>query len=113
MKKNIFGVFIPLITTVVVLILASFFNLKGLFIISIVALFPLSFLVEGIICAVKNIGWLIPLAISLITFIIILFVFLNDSATIYLAYYCVAYAIGYVVTKLILKLGYVKKTCDK
>ncbi|WP_052356747.1 hypothetical protein [Faecalimicrobium dakarense] len=107
-KKNRFGTFIPLITFFIIFTISNIFNLKGLFIVGIVVLFPLSFMIEGIICARKNIGWIAPLALSLITFLVIIFVYLNDSANIYLIYYSIAYILGYIPTKLVLKLKYSK-----
>ncbi|CEK37610.1 hypothetical protein [Paraclostridium sordellii] len=45
MKKNVFGNFIPIITMLVVIILGVGFNLKGVFIIGLVGIVPLSFFI--------------------------------------------------------------------
>lgn len=79
-------------------------DLKGLIIIGLVAIFPIAILIDGIIVAIKNINWILPLITSLITFIIIMLIYLNSSATIYLTYYGFAYFLGFIPTKLILKL---------
>ena len=101
MKKNVFGNFIPMITMLVIVILGYVFGFKGLFIVGIVGIIPISFFIEGVMCSRKNIGWIIPLLISLITFFIVIIVFMNDSANVYLKYYLVAYILGYVLEKLI------------
>ena len=46
MKKYKLGNFIPIITMFIVFILGSVFNLKGLFIIGLVVIVPLSFFIE-------------------------------------------------------------------
>lgn len=101
MKKNVFGNFIPMITILVIVILGYVFGFKGLFIIGIVGIIPISFFIEGVICSRKNIGWIIPLIVSLIAFFIVIIVFMNDSANVYLKYYAISYILGYVLEKLI------------
>ena len=53
MKKYKLGNFIPIITMFIVFILGSVFNLKGLFIIGLVGIVPLSFFIEGMLCSIK------------------------------------------------------------
>ena len=101
MKKNIFGNFIPTITMLVIAIISYFFRFKDLLIVGIVGIIPISFFIEGVMCSRKNIGWIIPLLISLITFFIVIIVFMNDSANVYLKYYLVVYILGYLLEKLI------------
>ncbi len=79
-------------------------DLKGLMIIGLVAIFPITILIDGIIVAIKNKNWILPLITSLTTFIIIMLIYLNSSASIYLIYYTTAYFLGFIPTKLILKL---------
>ena len=79
-------------------------DMKGLFILGLVLIFPILFAIEGIVSAIKNIVWLIPLSISLMVFFVIRLVALNDSANIYLMYYFIAYMLGYCISKLVLKL---------
>ncbi|MGX4600191.1 hypothetical protein [Faecalimicrobium sp. JNUCC 81] len=101
MKKNVFGNFIPMITMLVIVILGFVLGFKGLFIVGIVGIIPISFFIEGVMCSRKNIGWIIPLLVSLIAFFIVIIVFMNDSANVYLKYYAIAYILGYVLEKLI------------
>lgn len=101
MKKNVFGNFIPMITMLVIVILGFVLGFKGLFIIGIVGIIPISFFIEGVMCSRKNIGWIIPLLVSLIAFFIVIIVFMNDSANVYLKYYAIAYILGYLLEKLI------------
>lgn len=101
MKKNVFGNFIPTITMLVIVIISHVFRLKGLFIVGIVGIIPISFFIEGVMCSRKRIGWIIPLILSLTVFFIVIIVFMNDSANVYLKYYLVAYILGYVLEKLI------------
>lgn len=101
MKKYKLGSFIPIITMFIVFILADIFNWKDLFIIGLLAIVPLSFFIEGMLCSIKNKGFIIPLVMSLSAFLVVILVMLNDSANIYLGYYAVAYILGYVLEKMI------------
>ncbi|CEO23081.1 hypothetical protein [Paraclostridium sordellii] len=110
MKKNVFGNFIPIITMLVVIILGVGFNLKGVFIIGLVGIVPLSFLIEGVMCSRKKIGFIIPLITSLTAFFIVILIYMNDSANVYLKYCLIAYILGYLFEKMIstLKRGRLK-----
>ncbi|CEN89060.1 membrane protein [[Clostridium] sordellii] len=110
MKKNVFGNFIPIITMLVVIILGVGFNLKGVFIIGLVGIVPLSFLIEGVMCSRKKMGFIITLITSLTAFFIVILIYMNDSANVYLKYCLVAYILGYLFEKMIsiLKRGRLK-----
>ena len=103
MKKYKLGNFIPIITMFIVFILGSVFNLKGLCIIGLVGIVPLSFFIEGMLCSIKSKNFIIPLVISLSVFLVVILVMLNDSANIYLIYYGVVYTLGYIFGVLISK----------
>ena len=103
MKKYKLGNFIPIITMFIVIILGSVFDLKGLFIIGLVGIVPLSFFIEGMLCSIKSKGFIIALVISLSVFLVVILVMLNDSANIYLIYYGVVYTLGYIFGVLISK----------
>ncbi|MFT8348691.1 hypothetical protein [Clostridium saccharoperbutylacetonicum] len=77
---------------------------KGIFILSLILLFPLLFLLQGIISAVNNTNVLLALCISTLDFIILIMVYLNDSAFIYILIYLVFGLIGYIITKIIIKI---------
>ena len=106
MKKSVFGNFIPIITMLVIAIISYIYKFKDLFIAGIVGIIPISFLIEGIICSRKRIGFLIPLVLSLTIFLIMdkIMLFMNDSLHVYLKYYTVSYILGYVLDKIILTL---------
>ena len=72
MKKYKLGNFIPIITMFIVFILGSVFNLKGLFIIGLVGIVPLSFFIEGMLCSIKSKNFIIPLVISLSVFLVVM-----------------------------------------
>ncbi len=103
MKKYKLGNFIPIITMFVVFVLGDIFNWKGLFIIGLVGIVPLSFFIEGMLCSIKSKGFIMPLIISLSAFLVIILVMLNDSANVYLKYYAIAYILGYIMGMIILK----------
>jgi len=105
-KKSVFGNFIPTITMLVIAIMSYIYEFKDLLIVGIVGIIPISFLIEGIICSRKRIGFLIPLVLSLTIFLIMdkIMLFMNDSLHVYLKYYTVSYILGYVLDKIILTL---------
>ncbi|MEF9992248.1 MAG: hypothetical protein RRZ84_07965 [Romboutsia sp.] len=103
MKKFELGNLIPIITMFIVFVLGDIFNWKGLFIIGLVMIVPVSFFIEGTLCAIKSKGFIIPLIISLSVFLVVIYVMLNDSANIYLIYYGVAYILGYIFGMVISK----------
>lgn len=101
MEKSIFGNFIPIITMLLAVILGCVLGLKEVFIIGLTCIIPISFFVEGVMCSRKKIGWIIPLVTSLTAFFIIIILFMNDSANVYLKYYAIAYIVGYLIDKMI------------
>ena len=110
MKKYKIGSLIPVITLLIITSFAhsnifnfSFINSKGIFVIGVMVYFPLSFLIEGIVCASKQIQWIIPCAISIICVAIFLDFIITDLEDIfflYLPYYLGFYLIGYFSTKI-------------
>ena len=103
MKKNLFRDFIPVITMLVIFILGMIFKLKGVFILGLVAGFPISLFMQGIVCSRKRMGWIIPLVTLLIIFFTILMWVMRDYASVYLylKIYAIAYILGYILEKLI------------
>ncbi|CEK37612.1 hypothetical protein [Paraclostridium sordellii] len=61
-------------------------------------------------CSRKKIGFIIPLITSLTAFFIVILIYMNDSANVYLKYCAVAYILGYLFEKMIsiLKRGRLK-----
>ncbi|WP_078427937.1 hypothetical protein [Alkalihalobacterium alkalinitrilicum] len=75
-------------------------NLKGLFIISLLVIFPLLYFIQRIVCSVFKVNFLYSLFISTMAFLIVLLVFLNSSAIIYIFMYIVTGILGYGLVKL-------------
>lgn len=75
-------------------------DIKGILILGIVLYIPVAFLINGIICAIKQINWKIPGLISLLGSIIIMIYLRFDGTEIalYLSYYFMSYCIGYWIT---------------
>lgn len=116
MKKNILGVLLPLLTMIIIFFLSfentitnslglSEMDIKGILISGVVLYIPVSFLVNGIICAKKQINWKIPALISLLGSVVIMMYLRFDSTEIalYLSYYSMSYCIGYWITSVMKK----------
>jgi len=71
----------------------------GLILNSLMIYFPVIFLVQGIVCALLRANVFMSLGISTLAFIVVLIVWLNSSAIIYIFVYLVIGFIGYVVTR--------------
>lgn len=111
MKKNSIivilfpGLFMTIIT------ITSFSNIlesysayfKGLFILSLILLFPFLFLIQGIICALSltNIFW--ALGVSIFSFITLMVIYLNSTALIYILIYLILGITGYLINNYITK----------
>lgn len=76
-------------------------DLKGLFIISLILLFPLLFLIQGLFSSKLNINYPLSLLISLVSFILILVVYMNSSAYIYLIAYTIISLLSFYIGKYI------------
>ena len=79
-------------------------DFKGLFIVSLILLFPLLFLLQGIVCALSNNNVFLTLGVSILVFIILMMIYLNSSAFIYILIYLIFGIIGYLTTIFILKV---------
>ncbi|KPI52777.1 membrane protein [Clostridioides difficile] len=110
-KSSIFSIIFP--TIIMVLIFLTFatdiFNIpdiqsKGIFVIGLVLIFPISFFIQGIVCALNKISWILSLIVSLSTYIVLMYIFLNDSAYIYVLLYAAFYMIGHITAKLYYKI---------
>ncbi|WP_435630763.1 hypothetical protein [Clostridium botulinum] len=76
-------------------------DFKGIFIISLILLFPILFVIQGILCALNNINIFLSLGVSILDFIILMFIYMNESAFIYNLIYLIFGMIGYLITKTI------------
>lgn len=111
-KSKIISVLLPTLIMILLSLLfipndtSSSFNkidFKGLSILIIILFYPSLFFIEGVAVACTKTNPILALVISLLTFIIILFIFLNSSALIYAVIYSLIYLLGYSITKLCLK----------
>ena len=117
-KKNIITILFPSIVMIFITLLTNsnldksiMLDYKGIFVVSIVVLFPLLLLVQGVISALNRTNILLSLGLSLITTIIIGVVLCSNGKNIqyeiishysirYLKYGIVGYLIGYIVIKI-------------
>lgn len=83
-------------------------DFKGIFIISLILLFPILFLIQGILCAINNTNIFLSLGVSILDFIILMFVYMNESAFIYNLIYLIVGIIAYFITKSIKKPYHLK-----
>ncbi|MBN1068191.1 hypothetical protein DVW02_09400 [Clostridium botulinum] len=115
-KKNIIIIFFPAIL-ISLLTVISFSNMdvynttgidfKGLFILSLLLLFPLLFLIQGILCAVNNtniVNLIFSFGVSILDYIILMKIYLNDSAFEYVLIYSVLWIVGYTITYIVRKI---------
>ncbi|MCC0643533.1 hypothetical protein [Clostridioides sp. ZZV14-6150] len=115
-KSNVFSIIFP--TIIMLLMFLTFatdiFNIpdipaKGIFVIGMVLIFPIAFLIQGIVCVLSKTNLILSLVVSLITYIILMYIFLNDSAYIYVLLYAAFYMIGYITTKICQKMKIFKR----
>lgn len=104
--KNIITILFPtlfmtLITVVSFQHMLNYTSLdfKGIFLISLIFLFPILFFIQGITCAITRTNIFLALGVSILDFIILMFVYLNDSAFVYNIIYIVFGIVGYLLTK--------------
>lgn len=71
----------------------------GLILNSLIIYFPVIFLIQGIVCALLRSNVFMSLGISALAFIVVLIIWLNSSAIIYIFVYLVIGFIGYGVTR--------------
>jgi hypothetical protein len=67
----------------------DYLNLKSLFIISLLLLFPIIFLIQAILSVTYKTNYLWSLSISSLTFITIIFLYMNFTALPYLLFYII------------------------
>ncbi|WP_216828532.1 hypothetical protein [Alkalihalobacterium elongatum] len=109
MRANPTTIFVTFLPSILIILLSvlSFSevtaNIKGLFILSLLLIFPILFVLQGVACALGKGSLVVSLLFSTITFIVILIIYLNSSALIYIFIYIVSGLIGYGIIKLFQK----------
>lgn len=108
--KKIITVLFPIFLIAIITLLSSSnilkfsqIDLKGLYIISIVLLFPILFLLQGIISIINNTNIFLSITVSIIGFIALTIKELNNDIFIYILFYLFAEVLGYLITKFIVK----------
>ena len=111
-KNNLITILFPSLIMILISIISfmdiSNMDLKGLFIISIVALFPLVLLIQGIFVALNKTNIILALLTSILTFIGVMFIVMKSFEIIYIEYYTISFVIGYLVSKILMKLNSLK-----
>ena len=82
-------------------------DFKGIFIISLFLLFPLLFLIQGSLCAVNNtnmINIVFSFGMSILNYILLMQIYLNDSAFVYILIYSALWILGYTITYIVKKI---------
>jgi hypothetical protein len=96
--KILIVLFVPFFLFLISIInFSNFINSKDFLIFSLIIIFPLLFLIQGILNAIylKKEKAIVNLLISLGSFILIMLIFLNSSAFIYVIIYSIFYTIGF------------------
>ena len=123
-KKNIITISFPSIVMIFITLFTNFnldkfiiLDYKGIFVVSIVVLFPLLLLVQGVISALNRTNILLSLAVSLITTIIVGVVLCSNGTVIQykiISYYSIRYLkygiVGYLISYIIIQIR--SKTCS-
>lgn len=118
-QKNIRTIVFPSIAMIVITLFATsnldkFVRLdyKGIFVVSIVTLFPLLILIQGIVSAINRTNIFLSLGLSLLTTIIVGAAFsLNDASIGYetISFYVIRYlkygVVGYLISYIAIKIG--------
>jgi len=109
-KRSIIVILFPALVMAIVSIISSnqMFGLsdldaKSLIIAGLVLIFPVLFVVQGVLCAVTRSKVILSIVVSIVTYIVIMFVFLNSSAFVYLIVYLGMWAIGYRIGKYMIR----------
>lgn len=102
--KGILTVLLPTFFMTIITITVSTPNtinvdLKSIFVLSLLLIFPLLFLLQGIICALGNINVFLSLGVSILDFLILVMIYLNDSVFFYGPIYLMLGTIGYLTAK--------------
>lgn len=78
---------------------------KGLLVTSLLLYYPILFLLQGSVAALMKTNIFLSLGVSIAIFIIILIIWLNSSAIIYIFAYSIIFLIGYGLTHTIRKIA--------
>lgn len=101
-KKDIGTIIFPSILMILATIISfgeisfiSHLDVEGFFVLSLVLIFPTLIFMQGILSSKNRINIFLSLGISLVTFIVIMVICLNTSASIYIGVYIISWSLGY------------------
>lgn len=78
-------------------------DFAAVFMLSLTVIYPILFLLQGIICALNKTNVFLALGISIFSFVVLLIVYLNSSAFVYILIYTSLGVLGYLVAYFIKK----------
>lgn len=84
--------------------LSEFINLNAIFIISLLFIFPLLFLLQGILCVITKTNVFFSLCFSCLSALFIIFIYLDVRYLSYLISYVMILLLGYIATKIFIIL---------
>lgn len=109
-NKNIITILFPALIMAIVSITSythmfglSDLDSKSLLIVGLVLIFPVIFILQGVLCAITRSNVIFSLSVSIITYLVIMFVFLNSSAFIYVFVYLFIWTLGYWIARYLIK----------
>ena len=108
-RSELMIIFFPSVIMVLITLI-SFSNIfealisHGIFVLSLMLIFPLSFFIQGVLGGYSTLNVHIALSISLVTFIVIVAVALNSSAYVYVPLYLLTGLMGYGLALLFKKI---------
>lgn len=76
----------------------------AIFSLALIIVYPITFIIQGVSCAIHHYQVIPALGISLIAFIIIFFVVIGGNNTIYGIYYFALFGVGYGITYLLRRM---------
>lgn len=107
-KRKVLSIVQLIVPAIVMFVLAYFafaaaddLYTTGLILNALIIYFPLLFLLQGIVCASVRGNIFVSLGVSVVAYIIVIFVWLNSSAAVYVIAYVVVWFIAYGVARII------------
>ncbi|MGL4772748.1 MAG: hypothetical protein ACRC2K_04195 [Clostridium sp.] len=74
-------------------------DLKGLFIFNLIVIFPLLYLLQGVVAFLTKTNPFVAFSTSTVGYLIIMFIYMNSSAIGYILFFGLFYSFGYFVSR--------------
>jgi hypothetical protein len=96
-KTKMITTFLPsfIMLSIATVTFTDILDIKGLFVIGLLLIFPILFLGQGVACGFEKGNILVSLVASTVTFFVIIMVFLNSSDLMYIVLYLVVALFGF------------------